>query len=127
MGHGSRCRAQTLTDRMRHAQMAARQQLALGHDADAREAHLAPGPLDLLLAEEADEVDDDALRLMFIACHLKLAPEAQWARTLRLVAGPTVAEISRALFVKEARFLRARCLTRTVQQSHVVPRSSMTL
>jgi predicted RNA polymerase sigma factor len=41
----------------------------LGDDADARAAHLAPDPLGLLLADEADEVGDDALRLMFIACH----------------------------------------------------------
>ncbi|MDE2260299.1 MAG: sigma-70 family RNA polymerase sigma factor [Betaproteobacteria bacterium] len=91
-----------LLDRMRHTQMTAREQQALGHDADARAAHLAPDPLDLLLADEADAVGDDALRLMFIACHPKLAPEAQWALTLRLVAGLTVAEIARALFVKEA-------------------------
>ncbi|TAL89018.1 MAG: RNA polymerase subunit sigma-24 [Candidimonas sp.] len=91
-----------LLDRMRHAQMAAREQQALGDDADARGAHLAPDPLDLLLADEADEVGDDALRLMFIACHPKLAREAQWALTLRLVAGLTVAEIACALFAKEA-------------------------
>ena len=91
-----------LLDRMRHAQMAVREQQALGDDADARAAHLAPDPLDLLLADEADEVGDDALRLMFIACHPKLAREAQWALTLRLVAGLTVAEIARALFAKEA-------------------------
>ncbi|NMM11691.1 MAG: sigma-70 family RNA polymerase sigma factor [Polaromonas sp.] len=91
-----------LIDRMRHAQMAAREQQALGVDADARAAHLAPDPLDLLLADEADEVGDDALRLMFIACHPKLAREAQWVLTLRLVAGLTVAQIARALFAKEA-------------------------
>lgn len=61
-----------------------------------------PTRLDLLLADEANEVGDDALRLMFIACHPKLAPEAQWALSLRLVAGLTVAEIARALFTKEA-------------------------
>ncbi len=91
-----------LLDRMRHAQLAAREQQALGDDADARAAHLAPDPLDLLLADEADEVGDDALRLMFIACHPKLSREAQWALTLRLVAGLTVSEIARALFTKEA-------------------------
>ncbi len=91
-----------LFDRMRHTQMAMREQRALGDDADARAAHLAPDPLDVLLAEEADDVGDDALRLMFITCHPKLAREAQWALTLRLVAGLTVAEIARALFAKEA-------------------------
>jgi RNA polymerase sigma factor (sigma-70 family) len=91
-----------LLDRVRHAQMAAREHQALGDEADARAAHLSPDPLDLLLADEADEVGDDALRLMFISCHPKLAREAQWALTLRLVAGLTVAEIARALFTKEA-------------------------
>lgn len=91
-----------LLDRMRHVQIATREQQALGDDADALSTHLAPDPLDVLLADEADEVGDDALRLMFIACHPKLAREAQWALTLRLVAGLTVAEIARALFAKEA-------------------------
>lgn len=91
-----------LLDRMRHAQMAARQHLGLGQEADALAAHLAPDPLELLLAEEADAVGDDALRLMFIACHPKLTREVQWALSLRLVAGLSVAEIARALFTKEA-------------------------
>ena len=108
-----------LLDRMRHAQMAAREQQALGDDADARAAHLAPDPLDLLLADEADELGDDALRLMFIACHPKLAREAQWALTLRLVAGLTVAEIARALFAKEATI--AQRITRAKAQLAGVP------
>ncbi|MBN8504444.1 MAG: RNA polymerase subunit sigma-24 [Burkholderiales bacterium] len=91
-----------LLDRLRHAQMAAREQLQLGLDLDAREAHLSPDPLTLMLADEANEVGEDALRLMFIACHPKLAREAQWALTLRLVGGLSVAEIARALFAKEA-------------------------
>lgn len=91
-----------LLDRVRHDRMAAQQQQALGLDTDARQAHLAPDPLDLLLADEADPVGDDSLRLMFIACHPKLPREAQWALTLRLIAGLTVAEIARALFAKEA-------------------------
>lgn len=103
-----------LLDRLRHAQMAAREQLQLGLDLDAREAHLSPDPLNLLLADEADELGEDALRLMFIACHPKLAREAQWALTLRLIGGLTVAEIARALFAKEAtvaqRISRAKAL-----------------
>ena len=90
------------TDRMRHVRMAERQTEALGHDADATGAHLGPDPLDILMAGEADDVGDDALRLMFIACHPKLTRQAQLALTLRLVAGLTVAEIARAMFAKEA-------------------------
>lgn len=91
-----------LLDHHRHAQMAVREQQQLGHDADALATHVVPDPLALWLADEADELGDDALRLMFIACHPKLAREAQWALTLRLVAGLSVAEIARALFTKEA-------------------------
>ena len=91
-----------LLDQVRHTRMATQQQQALGHDVDAIEAHLAPDPLDLLLADEADPMGDDDLRLMFIACHPKLPREAQCALTLRLIAGLSVAEIARALFAKEA-------------------------
>lgn len=91
-----------LLDRVRHAQMSTREHRMLGDDADAREAHFAPDPLELLLDSEADDVGDDALRLMFIACHPRLSRDAQWALTLRVVSGLTVAEIARALFEKEA-------------------------
>lgn len=91
-----------LLDRLRHAQMAAREQTALGLDADARDEALSPDPLQVMLADEADELGDDLLRLLFIACHPLLAREAQWALTLRLVCGLTVQEIARATFTKEA-------------------------
>ena len=91
-----------LLDRLRHVQMAAREQAALGLDQDAREDAMSPDPLALLLADEADELGDDVLKLLFIACHPLLAREAQWALTLRLVCGLTVAEIARATFTKEA-------------------------
>ncbi len=91
-----------LLDRMRHKKMVAQKQLALGGDSYECAASRAPDPLDLLLADESDDVGDDDLKLMFISCHPKLAPEVQWALALRLVAGLTVTEIARALFVKEA-------------------------
>jgi RNA polymerase sigma-70 factor (ECF subfamily) len=46
-------------------------------------------------------VDDDRLRLVFMACHPALAPEARVALTLRLVAGLTTAEIARGFLVPE--------------------------
>ncbi len=48
-----------------------------------------------------DEVGDDLLRLIFIACHPILSPEARAALTLRLLGGLTVAEIARAFLVPE--------------------------
>ena len=38
-------------------------------------------------AREADEIEDDRLRLMFTCCHPALAPDAQVALTLREVCG----------------------------------------
>ena len=57
-------------------------------------------------------VADDRLRLVFTCCHPALAPEAQVALTLRLVAGLRTAEVARAFWVPEAtmaqRLVRAK-------------------
>ncbi|MGB6985204.1 MAG: RNA polymerase sigma factor [Candidatus Aquilonibacter sp.] len=66
------------------------------------------------------EVDDDLLRLMFIACHPILSIEARVALTLRLLGGLTTAEIARAFLVLEPtiaqRIVRAK---RTLSEAHV--------
>src|SRR5581483_4373035 len=48
-----------------------------------------------------DNVGDDMLRLMFIACHPVLSTEARVALTLRLLGGLTPDEIARAFLVPE--------------------------
>ena len=48
-----------------------------------------------------DEVGDDLLRLIFIACHPVLSLEARAALTLRLLGGLTTEEIARAFLVPE--------------------------
>jgi len=48
-----------------------------------------------------DDVGDDLLRLMFIACHPVLSLEARVALTLRLLGGLTTDEIARAFLVPE--------------------------
>ncbi len=48
-----------------------------------------------------DSIGDDLLRLIFIACHPVLSPEARAALTLRLLCGLTTAEIARAFLVPE--------------------------
>jgi RNA polymerase sigma factor (sigma-70 family) len=72
-------------------------------------------------------IDDDLLRLVFIACHPVLSTEARVALTLRLLGGLTTAEIARAFLVSEPtiaqRIVRAK---RTLAQAHVpfeVPQS----
>ncbi len=51
--------------------------------------------------EEDVPVLDDQLRLMFTCCHPSLAPNAQVALTLRLIAGLETSEIARAFLVPE--------------------------
>ncbi len=48
-----------------------------------------------------DHIDDDVLRLMFVACHPILSVPARTALTLRLVGGLTTAEIARAYLEPE--------------------------
>jgi RNA polymerase sigma-70 factor (ECF subfamily) len=73
-----------------------------------------------------DEVGDDLLRLVFIACHPVLSTDARVALTLRLLGGLSTDEIARAFLVPEAtvaqRIVRAK---RTLAEAHVpfeVPR-----
>ncbi len=73
-----------------------------------------------------ENVGDDVLRLMFIACHPVLAKEARVALTLRLLGGLTTDEIARAFLVPEPtiaqRIVRAK---RTLAEARVpfdVPR-----
>ncbi len=51
--------------------------------------------------ESKEDIADDQLRLMFVACHPVLSLPARTALTLRLVGGLTVPEIARAYVVPE--------------------------
>ena len=66
------------------------------------------------------EIDDDVLRLMFIACHPVLSTQARVALTLRLIGGLTTAEIARAFLTSEPaiaqRIVRAK---RTLTEARV--------
>jgi len=75
-----------------------------------------------------DDVGDDLLRLVFIACHPVLSTDACVALTLRLIGGLTTDEIARAFLVPEAtvaqRIVRAK---RTLVEARVpfeVPRGA---
>jgi RNA polymerase sigma-70 factor (ECF subfamily) len=67
-----------------------------------------------------DDVGDDLLRLVFIACHPILSTDARVALTLRLLGGLTTDEIARAFLVPEStvaqRIVRAK---RTLFEAHV--------
>ena len=61
---------------------------------------------------DPDTIDDDLLRLVFVACHPVLSREARVALTLRVVAGLSSEEIARAFLVPVAtvqqRIVRAK-------------------
>lgn len=77
----------------------------LGHELEiARGADEGPA--------DPGEIQDDLLRLVFVACHPVLAREARVALTLRLLGGLTTDEIARAFLTGEAtvaqRIVRAK-------------------
>jgi RNA polymerase sigma factor (sigma-70 family) len=94
----------------------------LGHEMQQREESPEAALADAL----DDDVGDDLLRLVFMACHPILAMEARVALTLRLLGGLTTPEIARAFLVAEPtvaqRIVRAK---RTLSEARVpfeVPR-----
>ena len=102
-------------DRFRRDEALARKQETIANDLRAGEQ-----------AEEAafefdeDDIGDDLLRLIFIACHPVLSMDARVALTLRLLGGLTTVEIARAFLTSEPavaqRIVRAK---RTLSEAHV--------
>ena len=112
-------------DAVRHAKLVRRKHEELGGELEALggEASDEREAIDEALD---DQIGDDMLSLMFIACHPVLAMEARVALTLRMVGGLTTAEIARAFLVPEPtiaqRIVRAK---RTLAEARVpfeVPR-----
>src|SRR5437763_2730473 len=84
-------------DRLRRSQLQERKHEELGRQLEVQEELAAPD----VEADIDDQVRDDLLRLMFIACHPVLSTEARVALTLRLLGGLTTDEIARAYLVPE--------------------------
>jgi RNA polymerase sigma factor (sigma-70 family) len=96
----------------------------LGRELEVQQELAAPD----LEAAIDDDIGDDLLRLIFIACHPVLSTEARVALTLRLLGGLTTEEIARAFLVPEPtvaqRIVRAK---RTLSEARVpfeVPRGA---
>jgi len=74
---------------------------------------------------DAEEVEDDRLRLIFTCCHPALPPDAQVALTLREVCGLTTEEIARAYLTSTPtmaqRIVRAKVKIREEHIPYQVP------
>jgi RNA polymerase sigma factor (sigma-70 family) len=81
-----------------------------------------------LAAAMDDNIGDDLLRLVFVACHPVLSTEARVALTLRLLGGLTTDEIARAYLVPETtiaqRIVRAKRSLAEAQVPFEVPRGA---
>jgi RNA polymerase sigma factor (sigma-70 family) len=110
-------------DRLRERTLHARKHEEFGQDLEAREEAMVPDPA--IAVENATDIDDDMLRLIFIACHPVLTPDARVALTLRLLGGLTTDEIARAFLVAEPtiaqRIVRAKRALAEAQVPFEVP------
>lgn len=107
-------------DRLRHRALTGRVQEQV-------EVALAPAPTPPphALPPAEEEVGDDLLKLLFVACHPVLPREAQVALTLRLLGGLSTAEIARAFLQPEAtiaqRLVRAKRVLAERSVAYEVP------
>jgi RNA polymerase sigma factor (sigma-70 family) len=103
-------------DQLRRRGTLSRTHEMLGRESD-MEQNGSNQPFDSLAHEG---IDDDLLRLIFVACHPVLPSDARTALTLRLLGGLTTAEIARAFLVPEPtisqRIVRAK---RTLREANV--------
>ncbi|HEX3819495.1 MAG TPA: RNA polymerase sigma factor [Candidatus Sulfotelmatobacter sp.] len=110
-------------DHFRRLELIDKKHEELGRDLAERENTVSD-----LAAAIDDNIGDDLLRLVFIACHPVLSTEARVALTLRLLGGLTTDEIARAYLTAEPtiaqRIVRAK---KTLSEAHVpfeVPRGA---
>jgi len=111
-------------DRLRRRKRLERKHEEISRAQEARQALAVAG----FEAAIDDDIGDDLLRLMFVACHPVLPTTARVALTLRLLGGLTTDEIARAFLVPEAtiaqRIVRAKRALAATRVPFEVPRGS---
>jgi len=103
-------------DQLRRRQLMERKSAVMAHDPDLLGSQdSAADPV-----AAAEDLADDLLRLIFVACHPVLSMEGRVSLTLRLLGGLTPAEIARAFLTSESaiqqRIVRAK---RTLGEARV--------
>jgi RNA polymerase sigma factor (sigma-70 family) len=86
-------------DRLRRNDRLTAKVAEIGRAVEDEQRGYGQADFDSVLAE--DEIQDDVLRLIFVACHPVLPTESRVALTLRLLGGLTTDEIARAFVVPE--------------------------
>ncbi|HKA24993.1 MAG TPA: sigma-70 family RNA polymerase sigma factor [Candidatus Eisenbacteria bacterium] len=108
-------------DHLRRTKLHARKHEELAHEIES-----IPAP-DLDQALD-DDIGDNLLRLIYIACHPVLPTEGRVALTLRLLGGLTTSEIARAFLLSETavaqRIVRAKRLLAEARVPFQVPRGA---
>ena len=107
-------------DVLRHRQMHAEKEAAISYEIDNQLQDAAPD-LEAAVADALEnDIGDDLLRLVFVACHPVLPTDGRVALTLRMLGGLSTEEIARAFLVPEKtvaqRIVRAK---RTLAEARV--------
>jgi RNA polymerase sigma factor (sigma-70 family) len=117
-------------DHLRKQKLIERKHEEIGRELEYEQQSMVDHDFDTALEQEIDDssstnIDDDLLRLVFIACHPVLTAEAQVALTLRLLGGLSTDEISRAFLVSEAtiaqRIVRAKRVLKEARAPFELP------
>jgi RNA polymerase sigma factor (sigma-70 family) len=107
-------------DVLRHRQMHAEKEAAISYELDHQLQDAAPDLEAVVTDALENDIGDDLLRLVFVACHPVLPTDGRVALTLRMLGGLSTEEIARAFLVPEKtvaqRIVRAK---RTLAEAKV--------